>query len=136
MRRRRRPERRRLVAPHDWAFDELRALIDEQLIEQGQVQEFFYRLSEITRMYIELRFGLMAAEQTTEEFLADAQSSSALSAEHKRLLADFLQACDLVKFARYEPGNEEIERAFSSTRDFVEQTKPSAEPAAMESRNW
>ncbi len=125
---RRRPARRRVMAPHDWAFDQLRHLIDDQLVEQGFVQEFFYRLSEITRVYIELRFGLMAAEQTTEEFLRDTQSSGVLSDGHKRRLAEFLQACDLVKFARYEPGVGEIERAFHSARDFVEETRPVGRP--------
>ncbi len=121
----RRARRRALrpQAPHDWAFDQLRALLDEQWIEQGLVREFFYRLSEITRIYIELRFGLKAAEQTTEEFLAAAHESPRIRGGHKSLLAAFLQACDLVKYARYQPVSEEIERAFHSARDFVEQTR-------------
>ncbi|MBN1511977.1 MAG: hypothetical protein JXB13_08170 [Phycisphaerae bacterium] len=121
----RRARRRALrpQAPHDWAFDQLRALLDEQWIEQGLVREFFYRLSEITRVYIEMRFGLMAAEQTTEEFLQAAHESPRLRPAHKTLLAEFLQACDMVKYARYEPVSEEIERAFHSARDFVEQTR-------------
>ncbi len=121
-------------APHDWAFDQLRALLDEQWIEQGLVREFFYRLSEITRIYIEMRFGLMAAEQTTEEFLQAAHDSPQLRSEHRSLLAEFLQACDLVKYARYQPVSEEIERAFHSARDFVEQTRrPDVEADAPQS---
>ena len=129
VRRRRRPSRLSAQAPHEWAFDQLRALIDDQWIEQGRVQDFFYRLSEITRVYIELRFGLMAPERTTEEFLAEAQSSALLSPAQKRLLDDFLHACDLVKFARHEPPAEEIERAFGSARDFIDQTRPSVASA-------
>jgi len=131
----RRARRRALrpEAPHDWAFDQLRALLDEQWIAQGLVREFFYRLSEITRIYIEKRFGLMAAEQTTEEFLQAAHDSPRLRPAHKALLAEFLQACDLVKYARYQPMSEEIERAFNSARDFVEQTRqPDVEEQSLQ----
>jgi hypothetical protein len=120
------------IAPHDWAFDQLRHLIDAQLVEQGRVQEFFYRLSEITRIYVELRFGWMAAEQTTEEFLAEAQVNPVLTPEQKKLLGGFLQACDLVKFARHEPTTAEIEEAFNYARDFIEETKPIPSPQRQE----
>jgi hypothetical protein len=132
VKRRRRPGRVPAIPPHEWAFDQLRALIDAQLVEQGQVQEFYYRLSEIVRVYIELRFGLMAPERTTEEFLVEAHASRALSAEHKRRLADFLQACDLVKFARYAPATEEVEQAFGAARDFIDQTAVPAERERLE----
>jgi hypothetical protein len=128
-RRLRRPGPQPVAQPHEWAFDRLRELIDAQLVEQGRTQEFFYGLSEITRVYIELRFGLMAPERTTEEFLAEAKESTALPSAHKAKLAEFLQACDMVKFARYEPKNEEIEGAFNAARDFVDQTRPAAGPA-------
>jgi hypothetical protein len=132
IRRWRRPGRVPAIPPHEWAFDQLRALIDAQLVEQGQVQEFYYRLSEIVRVYIELRFGLMAPERTTEEFLIEAHASPALSAEHKRRLADFLQACDLVKFARYAPATDEVEQVFNAARDFIDQTAVSAERERLE----
>lgn len=132
IRRWRRPGRVPAVPPHEWAFDQLRALIDAQLVEQGQVQEFYYRLSEIVRVYIELRFGLMAPERTTEEFLLEAHASRALSAEHKSRLSAFLQACDLVKFARYAPATEEVEQVFGAARDFIEQTAVPAERERLE----
>jgi hypothetical protein len=121
-RRRARPEQVIPIDPSEWAFDQLRALIDEQLVEQGQVHEFYFRLSHIVRMYIELRFGLMAPERTTEEFLVEARRSDVLPSEHKASLGDFLGACDRVKFALYEPVATEIETAFDSARDFIQQT--------------
>ena len=112
-----------VLRPHEWAFQQLRALVAEKLVEAGRIREFYYRLSEITRTYIELRFGLMAPERTTEEFLTSLRTSDALSAQHKAALADFLAACDMVKYALYEPGDEEIERVFDTARDFIEQTE-------------
>ncbi len=110
------------VSPHEWAMDRLQALIDEDLIGQGQVQEFYYRLNAILRQYIELRFGLMAPEMTTEEFLDALRTSDALRPDHKESLERFLAACDLVKYARYEPGSDEVEQVFATARDFIEQT--------------
>jgi hypothetical protein len=34
-------------------------------------------------------------------------------------LGPFLESCDLVKFARYVPGQAEVEAAFSHAREFV-----------------
>ncbi|MCP4593251.1 MAG: hypothetical protein GY842_21140 [bacterium] len=119
-----------VVIPHEWAFDQLRALIDAKLVEQGQAHEFFFRLSYIVRVYIELRFGLMAPERTTEEFLVEVQRSSVLRSVHKTLLGDFLESCDRVKFAMYEPTAGEIETTFDSARDFVQETASPAEPVS------
>ncbi len=124
MLRRRRIALARAIPPHEWAFDQLRLLIDEKLVELGQIHEFYFRLSLIVREYIERRFGLMAPERTTEEFLVEMRRSPVLSDEHKRLLGEFLTACDMVKFACYTPQAKEIEQAFDAARDFVEQTIP------------
>lgn len=121
-----RPRSVSVIPPHEWALRQLRELVAAKLIEAGRVQEFYFRLSEIVRTYIELRFGLMAPERTTEEFLAELRSSDALSADRKALLEEFLEACDMVKFALYEPATEEIERAFNAARDFVQQSVPAS----------
>jgi hypothetical protein len=74
------------------------------------------------RQYIERRFSLMAPERTTDEFLAEVRNDPSLSGPHKELLSSFLQAADMVKFARYEPEQREIDQALSAARDFIEQT--------------
>ncbi|HRX84926.1 MAG TPA: hypothetical protein P5572_07905 [Phycisphaerae bacterium] len=130
VRRGRRPAAMVQVPPDEWALAQLRALADAQLVEQRKVQEFYYRLNEIARHYLELRFGLMAPERTTEEFLLELRGGTVLSRQHQDLLEEFLEACDLVKYARHEPGNREIEAAFNAARDLVLQTRPAAAEAA------
>ncbi|MEE8170843.1 MAG: hypothetical protein V3T70_09870, partial [Phycisphaerae bacterium] len=133
IRRRRAALARRIVEPpHLWALNRLKRLEDERLIGQGRVQEYYFRLSGVVRQYIERRFHLMAPERTTDEFLVEAQRATVLGEEHKRLLAEFLQACDLVKFARYEPSARESDAAMATARGFVEQTalRQAQEPAA------
>lgn len=112
--------------PHVWALQQLDALLAQKLVERGKVQEFYFRVSDLVRTYIELRFGLMAPERTTEEFLVEVQRSDALRFGHKDLLGEFLTACDLVKFARHEPRGTEIDGAIETARTFIEQTAPPA----------
>lgn len=88
------------------------------------VEEFYTRLSDIVRRYLEGQLGLRAPECTTEEFLYEMSRDQALSTEHKALLAAFLQESDLVKFARFRPGEEDKKRAFEAAERFVEETKP------------
>lgn len=112
------------IPPHEWAFAQLKALAAAGLIEAGELKPFYYRLNEITRTYIELRFGLMAPERTTEEFLEEMRTSDALNEAHQTHLKEFLSACDMVKYTLYEPSTTEIETVFNAARDFVEHTKP------------
>lgn len=112
--------------PHVWALQQLEALLAEKLVERGRVPEFYFRLSGLVRTYIELRFGLMAPERTTEEFLVEVQRSDALRFGPKDMLGDFLTACDLVKFARHEPRGVEIDTVVDASRTFIEQTAPLA----------
>jgi hypothetical protein len=114
----------RPIPPHEWAFFALQRLEEDQLVESGRVQEFYFRLSAIVREYIERRFGLMAPERTTPEFLVEVRGHAALSGAQKRLLGEFLEAADMVKFARYEPAAGEVRGAFGTARAFVDQTTP------------
>ncbi|MHC4235136.1 MAG: hypothetical protein ACYSUQ_08475 [Planctomycetota bacterium] len=116
--------------PHVWALQQLEALLAEKLIEAGRVQEFYFRISDLVRTYIELRFGLMAPERTTEEFLIEVRRSDVLRFGHKDLLGEFLTACDLVKFARHEPQGAEVGASIDAARSFIEQTAPAA-PSPM-----
>ncbi|MDX2114627.1 MAG: hypothetical protein SFZ24_03265 [Planctomycetota bacterium] len=76
----------------------------------------------ILRRYIEDRFGIHAPERTTEEFLAEAAASPALAAEELTLLAYFLRACDLVKFAGVIPDAADAGQLVSTLRAFIERT--------------
>ncbi|MFQ5425037.1 MAG: DUF4381 family protein [Phycisphaerae bacterium] len=115
------PLERRLAA-HEWALAELERLIGEDLVAAGRVQEFYYRINGLVRRYIEMRFALMAAERTSEEFLREVQGSAALSEAHKRLLRDFTGACDPVKYAALEPERKDIDWVLQTARSFIEQT--------------
>jgi hypothetical protein len=108
---------------HEIAFEMLRKLSEEKLVEQGMIKEFYEKLSFCLRLYIENRFLLRAPEQTTEEFLESLKKSDFLKLEYKQELKRFLEHCDLVKFAKYHPDNEQINQSLTMAGQFVENTK-------------
>jgi len=114
----------RILKPaHELAYERLRALVKEDLVGAGRIKEFYERISNILRHYIEHRFSLRAPERTTEEFLAELANTEVLSAPDKESLGEFLKHCDLVKFAKHNPTSEQIQKTFDLVRGFIEKTK-------------
>lgn len=113
--------------PHVIALGELERLLAMNLIAAGHIKEYYIRLSDIARRYIEGRFRLRAPDRTTEEFLAEAGASGMLDARARTLVGDFLEQCDMVKFARYGPTDEEIQGAYAAAKRFVLETAAHAE---------
>lgn len=113
------------LTPFEVAIRELRRLRDEN----PPVEEFYTRLSDIVRQYLEGQMGLHAPERTTEEFLFEVSRDHSLSAEHRELLGAFLQEADLVKFAKFQPGAEDKERALEAAEKFVYESQPRVEEA-------
>jgi hypothetical protein len=108
---------------HEIAYDRLQALVKENLVEAGKIKEFYEQISSILRHYIEHRFDLRAPERTTEEFLTELKNTDILSVSDKQSLEEFLTHCDLVKFAKHSPTNEQIQRTFDLVKEFIEKTK-------------
>jgi hypothetical protein len=90
----------------------------------GQPKEFCILVSDTVRHYLEERFAFHAPERTTEEFLRELSETDLLTADQKESLGKFLENCDLVKFAKYEPGENELRELHSSAVRLVEETEP------------
>src|SRR5436190_4479186 len=102
--------------------------LQEALALIGQPREFCILVSDTVRWYLEERFDFRAPERTTEEFLYELQATSLLTPDQKQSLGEFLNRCDLVKFARYEPGEPELRELHSSALRLVEETEPVTPP--------
>lgn len=90
------------------------------LMQPATAREFGIDASEVIRNYIEKRFEVIATQRTTEEFLQTLlQNSNEALARHRPLLAEFLQQCDLVKFAGASLAVADMEALFQSARGFV-----------------
>ena len=107
---------------HADALAELERLF--ALIDSEQSRPYAIESSAIIRRYIEVRFDLAAPKRSTEEFLAEAQHSPKLAPEYQTLLADFLQCCDLLKFARTFADRNELVQLHDAAIHFVKETAP------------
>jgi uncharacterized membrane protein len=110
------------AGPHTRALAELAQLEQLDLPGRGELERYHTELSNIVRRYLESRFRLPATEQTTPEFLESMKSAACLDDDQRRLLRDFLEQCDLVKFARITPSAEESRSLATAARRFIEQT--------------
>jgi hypothetical protein len=109
--------------PYELALERLekaRTMLNEQDPEPYAVY-----VSETIRTYLGARFKILSTRRTTEEFLrqmlADPNTPLAV---HRDLLRSFLEACDLVKFAHYQPGRDELEQVQERAVSFVTATRP------------
>jgi hypothetical protein len=101
----------------------------KQKLEQAlalitQPKPFVIAVSDTARAYLEERFNFRAPERTTEEFLRELSGTDLLAKPQKESLGEFLQSCDLVKFAKYEPGEKELRELHGAALNLVEETKP------------
>jgi hypothetical protein len=115
-----------------------RQRLEEALTLIHQPKPFTILVSDTLRLYLEAAFELRAPEQTTDEFLVELRHSPQLSEGQKTSLGDFLERCDLVKFARYEPREPELRELHRCALELVQETEPppdaAAEPAPPERR--
>ncbi len=112
---------------HEIAYEQLERIKGEDLPAQGKIKEYYSRVSDASRRYLENRFGLRAPERTTEEFLYDMASTDFLTVPQQDLVSEFLNECDLVKFARYGPTENEIERVYRAAVKLVDETRKDRE---------
>jgi len=118
-----------LPPPWETARRKLKELFAENLPGKGQIKEYYSRLSDIVRQYMEDRFDLRAPEMTTEEFLFSLRTSSQLNPAQKEALKDFLTCCDMVKFAKYPSHAQEMVHSFVLAERLIDETSPKTYPA-------
>jgi len=88
------------------------------------VKEYYTRLTDIIRIYIEERFNVPAMEQTTFEILSDFRENKTLLDDNSyKGLKDILELADLVKFAKLTPLPDDNHLSLNSAYLFVQHTK-------------
>ena len=88
-------------------------------VEKIAPYQLSIRVSDILRRYVMEQFDLPMTRQTSVEFLNAIASAANFSDDEKNLLADFLNRCDLIKFARYEATTEDSRLLLDEARQFV-----------------
>jgi hypothetical protein len=107
--------------PHELALESLDKLKASDLLERGEIKQFYIELSEIIRRYIGGRYFVVAMEMTTTEVLeglANADLGEAIFNAFRR----FLYQCDMVKFAKFRPGKETHTQMLELAGDLINRT--------------
>lgn len=111
------------IPPYELAIQELQELRDSKLWQQGQEKQYYTRLVDILREYIDSRFGINAMEMTSTEIIRALKSNQDMR-EVNNYLNDILSMADFVKFAKMRPMPDDNERVMRRAFDFVELTRP------------
>jgi hypothetical protein len=125
----RRTRQRQRVSPETLATRELDRLLRLQLAERGLSERYHTLLANILRRYLERRFNLPARRRTTPEFLQEAQAAPALRSEQQAFLREFLECCDLAKFAGVSAQPDTALALAERVREFVKGCGPAPAPA-------
>ncbi len=92
----------------------------EGKLESTPPYQFSIEVSDVLRRYVLEQFDLPMTRQTSIEFLNAIAEAENFSNDERSLLTDFLERCDLIKFARYEATVEDSRRLLEEARRFVE----------------
>ena len=111
-----------LQPAHLTALEALNRLKAEEGWTQGRAKEVQAEASLVLRTYLEGRFGLPAAERTTQEIAQLLPMSAVPKSWHERLLTGLTQA-DVVKFAKGQLPDASHASTLDAYLDFVLDTK-------------
>jgi len=120
---------------HVIALRELKQLKSESLWQNGKVKEYYTRLTEIVRIYIERRFGIMAMERTSYEIIEQLGERNGVDRKVVDLLEECFSLADMVKFARARPGEEDHESSLNTAFHFVKASFDQALAEEKEEKN-
>jgi hypothetical protein len=106
-----------IKTPRERALDLLARIETE--IDKATPYQFSIRVSDILRRYVTEQYQLPVTRQTSVEFLNALTASSPFSSDDQALLRDFLNRCDLIKFARYDATPEDSRLLLDEASRFV-----------------
>ncbi len=109
--------------PHIIALRDLDKLRGEKLWQNNRTKDYYTRLSDVVRTYIEGRFGVMAMEMTSDEILSGLRNADFEDNNLVDRLRKLFSLADLVKFAKAEPLPDENETSMLDSYLFVNNTK-------------
>lgn len=117
----------RRLLPHQKAMQAIEQIKADKMSVQDDQKEYYTRLTETLRRYIEERYGFSAMEMTSSEII-ERLTASASDQDLDELRQLFVTA-DLVKFAKYSVLTNENDANLVSAIDFINQTKQENLPA-------
>ena len=102
------------------------------MVDQGKGVQFVDEVSDVVREYLGGRFDFDGLETTTDEMLSSLRARGAQLAIQQEV-GQYLNRCDLVKFAKVVPDEDEVDLIFAKAQDIVQFSLPSPPSSDAES---
>ncbi len=129
------PKQERKLRPRELALRDLEELDHSGILERGQYRKYYFRLSEIVRLFLQEEIHLPVVDATTEEIRPQLTRCPLLTETEKQFIGQILVEMDLVKFARLIPSAEEVKNLRDSLRRFIETVHLPAKGLALSERS-
>lgn len=99
------------LSPYEEAMAALSELRKKGLPQNGQAKWYYTELNDILRVFVLRKLNIATMEKTNEELILQLRQLN-LSKDTFSQLAQALRMSDYVKFAKYQPGDEDNQRNY------------------------
>ncbi len=107
------------LTPFEEAIKSLEELKKQQFTKKGQVKLYYSRLNDILRLFVLRKLQIATMVKTNEELIMQLKDLN-ISGEQFSQMAQALRMSDFVKFAKYQPGENENEQNIDIIKSSVE----------------
>ena len=109
------------LLPHQKAMKEIEQIKADKMVTSENSKEYYTKLTDTLRKYIEERYGFSAMEMTSSEIIDRLMSTQDQKALDE--LRQLFTTADLVKFAKYSTLINENDANLVNAINFINQTK-------------
>ena len=114
------------LLPHQKAMQEIEQIKADKMVTSENQKEYYTKLTDTLRKYIEERYGFSAMEMTSSEIIE--RLTAAGDQQSLSELRQLFMTADLVKFAKYSTLLGENDQNLVNAINFIDQTKLEGQP--------
>ena len=114
------------LLPHQKAMKEIEQIKADKMVISENQKEYYTKLTDTLRRYIEERYGFSAMEMTSSEIIGRLMAAG--DQQSLTELSQLFMTADLVKFAKYSTMINENDQNLVNAIDFINQTKLENQP--------
>ncbi|MES1225563.1 MAG: LPXTG cell wall anchor domain-containing protein, partial [Bacteroidota bacterium] len=109
----------KIIDPYTEALDELEKLQRENLIAKNETKQYYSRVTDIFRIYVEKKKNIQSLQQTTDDLVSQLRNIN-LGKEQYNQLSQALRLSDFVKFAKYIPTDADHKNVFDTIKNSIQ----------------
>lgn len=115
------------IPAHEIAFKELEKIKTNELEKKEDLKIYYFKISELVRVYIKHRFAIDALEKEYTDIESDLLANKDLNKTHLEFIKEFMSTTDFYKFTDYKSEKSKAVEIFENTYKFIDQTKEELE---------